>query len=40
VVVLILVLRLCLLFRYALKVGEISQPVFTDSGIHLILRTG
>jgi NIMA-interacting peptidyl-prolyl cis-trans isomerase 1 len=24
---------------YALQVGELSQPVFTDSGIHLILRT-
>ncbi|EIE20611.1 parvulin-type peptidyl-prolyl cis-trans isomerase [Coccomyxa subellipsoidea C-169] len=24
---------------YALKVGELSQPVFTDSGVHLILRT-
>ena len=24
---------------YSLKVGELSQPVFTDSGIHLILRT-
>ncbi|GMH40764.1 hypothetical protein BSKO_08668 [Bryopsis sp. KO-2023] len=25
---------------YALKVGELSQPVLTDSGVHLILRTG
>ncbi|CAL8464890.1 g4425 [Coccomyxa elongata] len=25
---------------YALKVGELSQPVFTDSGVHLIMRTG
>ncbi|KAA6417595.1 hypothetical protein WJX79_008560 [Trebouxia sp. C0005] len=24
---------------YALKVGELSQPVFSDSGVHLILRT-
>jgi len=24
---------------FALKVGEMSGPVFTDSGIHLILRT-
>ncbi|KAI3656020.1 hypothetical protein MP638_007379 [Amoeboaphelidium occidentale] len=24
---------------YALKVGELSEPVFTDSGVHLILRT-
>lgn len=24
---------------YALQVGELSQPVFTDSGVHLILRT-
>ncbi|GIL86208.1 hypothetical protein Vretimale_13783 [Volvox reticuliferus] len=24
---------------YALKVGELSGPVFTDSGVHLILRT-
>ncbi|KAL3155763.1 hypothetical protein ABBQ32_012780 [Trebouxia sp. C0010 RCD-2024] len=24
---------------YALKVGEMSGPVFTDSGVHLILRT-
>ncbi|XP_070532524.1 uncharacterized protein [Ptychodera flava] len=25
---------------FALKVGELSEPVFTDSGIHIILRTG
>jgi len=25
---------------FALKVNELSEPVFTDSGIHLILRTG
>ncbi|PVU84823.1 hypothetical protein BB559_007373 [Furculomyces boomerangus] len=25
---------------YALKVGELSEPVFSDSGIHLIYRTG
>lgn len=25
---------------YSLAVGELSQPVFTDSGVHLILRTG
>ena len=24
---------------FALKVGELSKPVFTDSGVHLILRT-
>ena len=24
---------------YSLAVGELSQPVFTDSGVHLILRT-
>jgi NIMA-interacting peptidyl-prolyl cis-trans isomerase 1 len=24
---------------FALKVGEMSEPVFTDSGVHLILRT-
>lgn len=24
---------------FALKIGELSEPVFTDSGIHLILRT-
>ncbi|XP_065304298.1 peptidyl-prolyl cis-trans isomerase NIMA-interacting 1-like [Dermacentor albipictus] len=24
---------------FALKVGELSEPVFTDSGVHLILRT-
>lgn len=24
----------------ALKVGELSQPVHSDSGVHLILRTG
>ncbi|XP_059495940.1 peptidyl-prolyl cis-trans isomerase NIMA-interacting 1 [Stegostoma tigrinum] len=24
---------------YALKIGEMSNPVFTDSGIHIILRT-
>ena len=28
-----------ILCRYALKVGELSEPIFTDSGIHLILRT-
>ena len=25
---------------FKLKIGEISGPVFTDSGVHLILRTG
>lgn len=25
---------------FALKVGDMSGPVFTDSGIHIILRTG
>ena len=25
---------------FALKVGELSDPVHSDSGIHLILRTG
>ncbi|EDV27565.1 Peptidyl-prolyl cis-trans isomerase pin1 [Trichoplax sp. H2] len=25
---------------YALQIGELSEPVFTDSGIHIILRTG
>ncbi|XP_022801832.1 peptidyl-prolyl cis-trans isomerase pin1-like [Stylophora pistillata] len=25
---------------FALKINELSEPVFTDSGIHLILRTG
>eukprot|EP00955_Chlamydomonas_euryale_P004871 52082-Chlamydomonas_euryale.AAC.5 len=25
---------------FALKVGELSGPVFSDSGVHLILRTG
>mmetsp|Transcript_28504 Transcript_28504/g.62740 ORF Transcript_28504/g.62740 Transcript_28504/m.62740 type:complete len:113 (+) Transcript_28504:268-606(+) len=25
---------------YALQVGELSGPVFSDSGVHLILRTG
>lgn len=25
---------------YALQVGELSGPIFTDSGVHLILRTG
>ena len=25
---------------FALKVGELSQPVSTESGIHIILRTG
>ncbi|PNH09050.1 Peptidyl-prolyl cis-trans isomerase NIMA-interacting 1 [Tetrabaena socialis] len=25
---------------YALKVNELSGPIFTDSGVHLILRTG
>ena len=24
---------------YALKVDELSEPVFTDSGVHIILRT-
>lgn len=24
---------------YGLEVGELSQPVFTDSGVHIILRT-
>ncbi|GCC19234.1 peptidyl-prolyl cis-trans isomerase NIMA-interacting 1 [Chiloscyllium punctatum] len=24
---------------YSLKIGEMSNPVFTDSGIHIILRT-
>lgn len=24
----------------ALKVGELSGPVYSDSGVHLILRTG
>ncbi|KAG0313027.1 hypothetical protein BGZ99_009145 [Dissophora globulifera] len=25
---------------FALKVGEMSEPVWTDSGVHLIVRTG
>ena len=25
---------------FALGVGELSQPVVTDSGVHLIVRTG
>ena len=24
---------------YGLKVGELSEPVWTDSGVHIILRT-
>ena len=24
---------------FKLKVGELSEPVFTDSGVHIILRT-
>jgi NIMA-interacting peptidyl-prolyl cis-trans isomerase 1 len=24
---------------YALRVGQLSEPVFTDSGVHLIFRT-
>ncbi|XP_003386651.1 PREDICTED: peptidyl-prolyl cis-trans isomerase NIMA-interacting 1-like [Amphimedon queenslandica] len=24
---------------YALKIGELSEPVFSDSGIHIIMRT-
>ena len=24
---------------FALKVGEMSEPVWTDSGVHIILRT-
>ncbi|RZF32376.1 hypothetical protein LSTR_LSTR001840 [Laodelphax striatellus] len=25
---------------FALKIGELSEPVHTDSGVHIILRTG
>lgn len=25
---------------FALKVGDMSGPVFTESGVHVILRTG
>jgi NIMA-interacting peptidyl-prolyl cis-trans isomerase 1 len=25
---------------FALTVGEMSEPVWTDSGVHIILRTG
>lgn len=25
---------------FALKVGDMSGPVFTDSGVHIIFRTG
>ena len=25
---------------FALKIGELSEPVVTDSGVHVILRTG
>jgi len=25
---------------FALSVGEMSEPIFTDSGVHIILRTG
>ncbi|XP_013411626.1 peptidyl-prolyl cis-trans isomerase NIMA-interacting 1 [Lingula anatina] len=25
---------------FSLKVGELSEPVWTDSGVHIILRTG
>lgn len=25
---------------YSLEVGEISNPIYTDSGIHIIIRTG
>ena len=25
---------------FALRIGELSEPVWTDSGVHLILRTG
>lgn len=24
---------------FSLKVGELSEPIFTDSGVHIILRT-
>jgi NIMA-interacting peptidyl-prolyl cis-trans isomerase 1 len=24
---------------FALKIGELSEPVWTDSGVHIILRT-
>ena len=36
------IFKICipLSFRYALKVGEMSSPVYSDSGIHIILRTG
>nr|VCV25393.1 dodo [Mesovelia mulsanti] len=27
------------LAAFALKVGELSEPVFTDSGVHIIMRT-
>lgn len=30
---------LCVLCSYALSVGEMSGPVSTDSGVHIILRT-
>jgi len=29
---------LCL-SRYAMEVGELSQPIVTDSGVHIIMRT-
>jgi len=32
-------MRPCIVNSYALQVGELSQPVFSDSGVHLILRT-
>ena len=31
---------ICFLDSFALEIGELSEPVLTDSGIHLILRTG
>lgn len=27
-------------WRYALEIGELSGPVVSDSGIHIIMRTG
>ena len=34
------ILVFCSIYRYALNVGEMSGVVYSDSGIHIILRTG
>ena len=36
----IVLIFLFIFCRYALEVGELSGPVVSDSGIHIIMRTG